>query len=82
MVQWAWNKASNFETNQKEKKKMSPNPRGLNNMSANNLILSNFPEQGSELVSEAKEKNRHKRHELAKRSTKLKVQLEKRVGDW
>ena len=39
---------------------MSPNPRGLNNMSANNLILSNFPEQGSELVSEAKEKNRHR----------------------
>ena len=40
---------------------MSPNPRGLNNMSANNLILSNFPEQGSELVSELKMKYRHKR---------------------
>ena len=60
---------------------MSPNPRGLNNMSANNLILSNFPEQGSELVSEAKEKYRHKRHEQAKTSTKLKVQLGKRVGE-
>ena len=58
---------------------MSPNPRGLNNMSANNLILSNFPEQGSELVSEAKEKYRHKRQ--AKTSTKLKVQLGKRVGE-
>ena len=54
---------------------MSPNPRGLNNMSANNLILSNFPEQGSELVSEAKEKYRHQRHEQAKTSTKLTVEL-------
>ena len=59
---------------------MSPNPRGLNNMSANNLILSNFPEQGSELVSEAKEKYTHKRHEQAKTSTKQKVQLGKRVS--
>ena len=29
---------------------MSPNPRGLTNASANDFILSNFPEQGNELV--------------------------------
>ena len=29
---------------------MSPNPRGLANASTKDLILSNFPEQGNELV--------------------------------
>ena len=29
---------------------MSPNPRGLTNTSANNLIFGDFPEQGNELV--------------------------------